>query len=130
MNDLSTHGVVVLIKDTKGRYLMLKDSRKNTKDWWAPPHGRCKSSDKSEINAVIREVYEETGLKVTNTKKLHTQKADTKVKTVSFWSAETLDTKIKLNSESSDYGWYTSEEALKLQLYPGTMEFFQKLTAK
>lgn len=57
---------------------------------YAPPYGRCGGTDMSEEAAVIREVKEETGLDVLPIRKLHTQDADTKVRTVSFWLTELL----------------------------------------
>lgn len=92
---------------------------------WAPPHGRCESTDQSEENGVVREVKEETGITVTPLRKVHTQPADTKVKTVSFWLVATTETEVTLDEESSSYGWFTLDEALQLPLYPGTKSFFE-----
>lgn len=97
------------------------------KGHWAPPHGRCEDTDTSEEAGVIREVEEETGLKVRPIKVILTQPADTKVKTVSFWLVESDGENIVLDDESSNSGWFTPEEALKLLLYPGTKLFFEKV---
>lgn len=123
--DLSTHGIVALVRNTSGKFLLLEDAREQMRGRWAPPHGRCESADESEEAGVVREVKEETGIVVTPLHKVHTQPADTKVKTVSFWLVATTDTKVTLDEESSAYGWYTVEEALKLPLYPGTKSFFE-----
>lgn len=125
--DLSSHGIVALVRSSKGKLLFLEDARKPMKGLWAPPHGRCEASDDSEEQGVIREVKEETGLDVIPIKKIHTQTADTKVKTVSFWLVESDDTKVILDEESSDSGWFTIEEALNLPLYPGTKSFCEKV---
>lgn len=123
-NSLISHGVVALI-ERDGKFLLLKDSRQEMLNKWAPPHGRCEADDVSEEDAVIREVREETGLKARPVRKLWTTTADTKVKTVSFWLAEYIGGEIKLDTdESSEYNWFSAEEALALQLYPGTKEFF------
>ena len=123
----SSHGIVALIRNERGEYLLLKDSREPMLGHWAPPHGRCKASDTSEEQAVMREVLEETGLTVKPLKKIATQAADTKVKTVSFWlvQAESTDN-IRLNEESSAYGWYDTASLLRLELYPGTRSFFER----
>lgn len=123
-NMIKNHGVVVLIKNDK-KFLLLKDSRGLMLNHWAPPHGRCDKIDQDEESAVVREAFEETGLQVRPLKKIWTTKADTKVKTVSFWLAEVTGGEIKLDeSESLEYGWFSIEEALSLNLYPGTQKFF------
>lgn len=125
MGDLSTHGVVVVVKRGK-RILLLKDSRDLMLGRWAPPHGRCETTDATEEDAVIRETLEETELRVKPLRKLWTTKADTKVKTVSFWEVIVKKGKIVLDkTESSEYGWFSISEALSLELYPGTRKFFQ-----
>lgn len=68
---------------------------------------------------------EETGLSAKPTRKLLTQSADTKIKTVSFWLVETNSPTVSLNHESSRYGWFTIDEALTLPLFPGTKSFFE-----
>jgi ADP-ribose pyrophosphatase YjhB (NUDIX family) len=126
--DLSTHGIVALVRNAEGKFLLLKDAREQMKDHWAPPHGRCESTDKSEEAGVIREVYEETKLAVTPVRNILTQPADTKVKTVSFWVVDCqADQLVVLDEESSAYGWYSVDEALDLLLYPGTKLLFEKL---
>lgn len=121
---LKDHGVVALIKRGK-KFLLLKDSRQLMLNHWGPPHGRCALNDQKEDDAVIREVLEETGLAVKPIKKIWTTTADTKVKTVSFWLAEIISGEIKIDKrESSEYGWFTIDEALKLKLYPGTKKLF------
>ena len=123
--DLSTHGIVALIQNDEEKILLLEDAREQMKGLWAPPHGRCEPSDKSEENGVKREVYEETGLKVEPFRKIHTQAADTKVRTVSFWLVTASTDDVKLDDESSSSGWFTIQEALALPLYPGTKKFFE-----
>lgn len=127
MQDLSTHGVVALIRNNEGKYLFLEDAQGEMEGHWAPPHGCCENSDDSEENGVIREVLEETNLTVTPIKKIHTQPADTRVKTVSFWIATAKEYDVTLDYESSAYEWLTPEEALGLRLYPGTKSFFEKV---
>jgi ADP-ribose pyrophosphatase YjhB (NUDIX family) len=126
--DLSSHGIVALIRNTSGQFLLLEDSRKQMLGYWAPPHGRCESTDLSEESSVIRETREETGLIVKPVKKLLTQPADTKVQTISFWLVNLLGGEIKIDaSETSNHGWFTMDEALGMKLYPGTKSFFEKI---
>ena len=118
------HGIVAIIKDGN-KYLLLEDARELMLGKWAPPHGRCEVTDKSEADCVMRETHEETQLQIKPIKKLWTQEADTKVKTVSFWLVEVIGGEIKIEEESSNYGWFTLDEALALNLYPGTQTFFE-----
>jgi 8-oxo-dGTP pyrophosphatase MutT (NUDIX family) len=127
--DLSTHSIVALVTDGGGKFILLEDSREPLKGFWAPPHGRCELTDSSEEDGVVREVKEETGLSVVPIRKVWTQRADTKVQTVSFWIVEEHFGELKLNEESSAFGWYDIEEALRLQLYPGTQTFFEMVKA-
>lgn len=125
MKDLDAHGIVALVRNRDGKFLLLEDARELMKGQWAPPHGRCDPGDKTEEQAVVREVLEETGLTVKPIRKVLTQAADTKVKTVSFWLVDSPEGSIRLDGESSDYGWFTVGEALELPLYPGTHTFFE-----
>lgn len=126
--DLSSHGIVALVRNDEGKYLLLEDAREAMQGKWAPPHGVCEQTDESEEKGVVREVYEETGLRVTPIQKIHTQPADTKVKTVSFWLVQAENAEnIRLDAESSKYGWLTIEVALRLPLYPGTKTFFENV---
>jgi len=120
-----SHGVVAVIMQG-GKFLLLKDARELMQGYWAPPHGRCDEKDTSEEESVAREVLEETGLVVKPVRKLWTTKADTKVETVSFWLVNIVGGAMKLDkAESSEHGWFSLEEALKLKLYPGTKMFFE-----
>ncbi len=127
MTDLSSHGIVALVRNNDGKFLLLEEARELMRGHWAPPHGRCKISDDSEADAVVREVKEETNLIVTPVRTILTQAADTKVKTVSFWLVGCDDDRVILNDEASAYGWFTVEEALAMPLYPGTQKFFEQV---
>lgn len=62
-------------------------------------------------------------------RKVLTQPADTKVKTVSFWLVASNAVTVNLDSESSDYMWASVDQALAMPLYPGTKTFFEKVKA-
>ncbi len=76
--NLSTHGIVALVRNDDGKFLLLEDSRELMRGSWAPPHGRCEVTDESE---------------------------------------------------TSEFGWFSIDEALKIKLYPGTRTFFEKIKA-
>ncbi len=128
--DLSSHGILAIVRNGN-KFLLLKDSRDLMLGYWAPPHGRCNSEDKIEEDAVIREVREETSLITKPVKKIVTVPADTKVKTVSFWLVESDNNQeiILDKKESSQYGWFTAGQALRLKLYPGTRKFFENIAS-
>jgi 8-oxo-dGTP diphosphatase len=129
--DLSTHGIVALVRSEEDKFLLLKESRDLLNGAWAPPHGRCEVTDSSEEDGVIREVKEEVGLDVKPIKKLLTQPADTKVKTVSFWLVEVVGGELVIDpGEASESGWFSIDEALNMNLYPGTKVFFQKVKSR
>lgn len=124
---MKSHGVVAIIKKDD-KYLLVKDSRALMFGFWMPPGGGMNKNDPDEETAVAREVAEETNLKVKPVKKLWTTKADTKVKTVTFWLAELIGGDINLDkNEVSDFKWVAPEAALELKLYPGTKKFFEKV---
>jgi ADP-ribose pyrophosphatase YjhB (NUDIX family) len=126
--NLETHGIVALVCDADDRFLLLEDSRELMRGSWAPPHGRCESSDVDEAAGVIREVKEETNLDVEPVRILLTQPADTKVRTVSFWLVNSHSDEVIIDSsETSKHGWFSVAEALELKLYPGTRLFFDKV---
>ena len=129
--DLSSHGIVALVRNDEGRFLLLKEARQEMQGCWAPPHGCLESSDKSEEAGVAREVYEETGLHVEPVKKIFSQAADTKVKTVAFWLVDVAGwSNLEIDkTESSDHGWFSLDEVLELKLYPGTRIFFEKVAS-
>jgi ADP-ribose pyrophosphatase YjhB (NUDIX family) len=124
------HGIVAIIKK-ENKFLLIKESRKLLNGFWAPPHEICEKKDNSEEETVMRGVLEEVGLHTKPIKPLWTTKADTKIKTVSFWLVELKSQDIKANPrEVAEYGWFTVDEALKLDLFPGTRIFFSKLKSK
>ena len=118
------YGIVALtIKN--GKYLLIKNSRKEMFGYWAPPYGQCEVCDLKEEDCVIREVLEKVNLHVRPVKKLWIAKGDTKVKTLSFWLVEIVSGKVRIDRiKSSDYGWFTFDEVMKLKLFPATKRFF------
>ncbi len=126
MNKYKDYGIVTIIYNN-GKLLLTKETRSEFLDLWAPPHGICEQIDGNEKECVIREVREKTGLRVVPVKRLHSQPADSKVKTIYFWKAECDVQKVVLDKKSSEYGWFTVSEALKLDLYPGTEKFLRKI---
>lgn len=129
----SEHGVVAIIKNDSNQFLFVQEARKGHPyhGCWSGPHGTCQSTDILEEESVCRESFEECGIEVIPVRKLYSTKADTKVKTVSFWEAR-LSTKEHLvfkpcPREVADIRWVDLEDIKneKVPLYPGTRSFFE-----
>ena len=119
------YGITALIIKN-GKYLLIKNSRKEMFGCWTPPNGQCEVCDQQEKDCDIREVLEKVNLNVKPIKKLWITKGDTKVNTLSFWLVELIDGKIKIDKrKSSNYDWFSLNEIMKLKLYPATKHFFQ-----
>lgn len=126
------HGVVAIIRDESGRYLLIEEARSGHQyeGHWSGPHGSCEPYDVIEEETVVREVWEEVGIYVRPRKKLYTRVADTKVKTVSFWETEQINSRtIQINATSREVrrvGWFDKKDILSggIPLYPGTYDFF------
>lgn len=127
------HGVVVIVKNDNNEFLLLEEARINNKHYkhWSGPHGRCIREDILEEETVVRETMEEVGVEVIPIKKLCTQPADSKIKTVSFWEAkltnpEALSLDYR-NSEVSNMQWISIDQIKnsEIKLYPGTEKFFK-----
>jgi len=130
MIDLSSHGVGALIIKRK-RFLLIQEARQPLAGSWRIPGGVCEPGDNSEEVSVKREIMEKLGLEVKPNKKIWTAKADIRAKTVSFWLVTNVKGKVKLDSKvSSNFNWFTPEQALKLKLYPATRDFFTLLQKK
>lgn len=131
------HGVVALIRDARGRFLMVREARRENPFFgcWAGPHGRCRADDYVEEEAVRRETAEEVGVEVRALEPLHCMAADTKVSTVTFWSARLLEGQPPPHParphEVAAVAWVSFDEiAAGLPLYPGTRAFFDRFTAE
>ena len=66
------HGIVAIIKNRQGEFLMVKETRPDSPylNHWSGPHGRCIPDDIIEEETVVRETHEETGMLVRPLKKL------------------------------------------------------------
>ncbi len=124
------YGVVALVRKGE-RYLLLQERHEILRGFWGPPHGKSDSNDVDESSTVVRETFEETGLKVLPTRKLLDKVADSRVNKVSFWEVNVIGGHLAISEkECMGYGWFTLDEALRLTLYPATREVFETLAHK
>lgn len=104
----------LLLKDKKLLLLKRAASKKLFPNHWGCPGGGTEGGETAEETA-IREVKEETDLDFKPTNLVFLKKDPSSTATTSSftgsWSGE-----VKLNEESSDYGWFTYEETKKLDL--------------
>lgn len=106
----------ILIKDNK--VLLEKRSVRVEKDKWALPGGHVEIGETAE-EAIRREIKEETNLEIDNLKFLTYQDEfmpRLKIHSVVLFFKGIPIGEVKLNDESSEFGWFTKEEALKLNL--------------
>ena len=127
-----SHGVVALIQNANGEYLLLQEARINNPYFgaWSGPHGTCVPDDILEEETVARETYEECGLRVVPIHAVYERAADTKVRTVTFWEATPMDDSnnafLADRKEISGIQWASLEliRSGSLELYSGTRDYF------
>lgn len=105
--------------NSEHKLLLIK--RSSTKEpfpnLWACPAGREEDQDKTLQETVIREVKEEVGLDFTPENKIGTYQTQLLDKvTIGTIFLGTWKGRITLQTEEcSDYGWFSYEEAIKLE---------------
>ena len=113
----SSGAIVYKIEDNEIKYMMIMLIRGN----WGFPKGHFESGE-TEKETAVREVFEETGLKV----KFHENFRETIqyfpapfiFKTVIYFLAKTVTDKVKIQTdEVAEYKWVSYDEAAKLITY-------------
>ncbi len=123
MREISA-GIIIYRKTPQGfKFLILYHGR----NYWNFPKGKIQSEEKS-WQAAVREVAEETGLKLSDLKFKKNFKTYEKFvfwrrlnnknikvfKIVIFYLAETKKPTIRVSSEHEGYAWFTYREAIKI----------------
>ncbi len=131
--------VVAAIINQKNQFLLTKRSEideedsQSYRDYWQLPGGSVEFGEKPE-ETLHREMKEELGTQVNIISLL--PKIFTEIRQnwqgvfiVYLCQLKNPHAKIILNSEASEYGWYTLDEVLKLNTLPGTTAIIKEVRA-
>ena len=99
----------VLYKDTKVLLLKRSSYMKKHAGEWDLPGGHIIEGEDIE-DGLLREVWEETSLKIKNPVKLHSNGNDT------YYMADLPDTEIKLSDEHTEHKMFSLEDLKNLNL--------------
>ena len=122
------NGVAVIIKKDEKYLMMQQPETKHCALQWMPISGGIEQRETPE-QAVIRETKEETGLEIEIIDNIATLPGDYKRKDVYFFIANRKNGEINPRPEEikniKQFGWFTHEEILKLDLMGASKEFFE-----
>ncbi len=115
--------VVACLVDYNGKFILLhRQDNKIHGDKWGQPAGKVDKSDKDNLDAIIRELREETGLEVKRKelnfhKTFYVSHPDRDFLYHYFNVHLKVEPKIFLsNKEHKDFSWVTVQEALNMPL--------------
>lgn len=118
--DLFWLGVKIILKNSENKILLLKMQNRKKEIFWELPGGRVDVGE-TEHQALMREIYEETGMqKVDNIMHLTMVRSvfrcytenDINVGLIfSIYTGQVKDEKIILSPEHLDYAWVDQHEA-------------------
>jgi len=109
MKDSKKIAKAVLYKDDKVLLLKRSDYMKKHAGEWDLPGGHIIEGETLE-DGLVREVWEETGLRVKDPVKLHSKGNDT------YYMADLPDTEIKLSDEHTEHKMFSLEDLEDLNL--------------
>jgi nucleoside triphosphatase len=118
-----------VIYDDNNKIFLMESPKWNS---WVVPGGKIEHGE-TEEDALKREIREEMGIEITNIikvgEKVKVPSNDFKDNEMTFifkdFFAKACSNKIIPNEEISNYGWFTTEEALKLNLLDSTRKFVE-----
>jgi 8-oxo-dGTP pyrophosphatase MutT (NUDIX family) len=117
---------VVALLQTGDRFLVIKRGPKAIlSGYWAPPSGRIELGE-THVEALVREVEEELGVKVTPIAKVWECPTDDDAFVLHWWSADVASGELRLDpDEVADARWVTTDEFLALEpTFAGDRHFF------
>ncbi len=120
--------VKVVVRDKRGRYLLLKRSMssKNNKGKWDLPGGKVNAGENFD-HALLREVSEETGLKISLGGVAGAAESDTPTKKIAYIILEgrVRAGRVRLSSEHDDYVWAEAAELGTMDVCEQFRPFFE-----
>jgi 8-oxo-dGTP pyrophosphatase MutT (NUDIX family) len=127
-------GIIIFRRTPEGpRFLLL------FRGYWNFPKGKLDMGEKA-FRAALREVWEETGIrakdlsfinfKVQDRYVFRSRQSGEKVyKTVSFYLAESNESRVRLSPEQQGYGWFLYREAMRILSVPNSKNNLRKAYA-
>jgi len=108
------NNVVVGIVENDGKFLMIKRVKKEEKLQWAFPGGKIEEGE-TEKEALLREIFEETNVKATLTRKFGERTYAPLNVHLNYWLCNYEDGQLKIKKdEISEVKWCLPEEVFKL----------------
>jgi len=120
-------GGVVILENTDGKHLLIQQSyNKPLGGKWRHPGGKFEPGE-DPSSAMIREIREELGLEIILTQDTPVLELPSQYDngTFGFYLGQYISGNLKVDpKEILSYGWFSLEEINKLDLMPGTLEFY------
>jgi len=115
---LKTNKAVKALIQKDDKFLLVKRGPGFRGGEWEIPGGRLNTGEAREIG-LLREIEEETGLKVEIVKHVNDWKFEIKAGILldgSTFLCKYLNGDVRLSAEHSDYKWVTKQDALKMNI--------------
>lgn len=131
MSEPKKHGVVAILRDAQGRYLLIQRGLqlKRAPGWWCFVGGEVEPGEELPA-ALAREVLEEVGLKVAVHEKIHESISPNGEYRLHWLRATLLDPAQPLAPhphEVADFRWLLAPDALQLQpILPGLKSWLEQ----
>ncbi|MGZ3687107.1 MAG: GNAT family N-acetyltransferase [Bdellovibrionota bacterium] len=131
MSETSPIQAVAAVIERDGRFLVGKrnSTKKSAPNYWCPISGQIEPGE-TEEQAVVREVFEEVGLKTKAVAKVCELETQDKSAIIHWWMLEIIcGTAFLKNDEHSEIRWVTLEELQRLSpVYEEDIEIYQQLS--